>query len=506
MKLLTPSQARELDKISMGEMGISGETLMGNAGEAVANFAIDLLKNVQSPSIFILCGKGNNGGDGFAAASILHNNNLNVTIQSIPNKSEIMGDSLIYYLKCESDNINILYGDSVLDIQPPDLIIDCLFGTGLKGQLKENYLPLINWMNQSNVPILSVDIASGLDGNSGCVAPMAVKASHTISFEGLKLGSVFRQGPEYSGNATCVDIGFPNIQLSGLNWECVTPKIVEKSLTKPLLDTHKYSSGKVLVIAGSQGMTGAAILCTYGALRSGAGLTITTSPSNLNDIYERSIVEGMTFALESTDGILSDKHLVEILEKSHWADAVILGPGMGRHLDTQNLIKRLILKIEKPLVLDADGLFPFKENISALNEREFPLIITPHLGELSHLTGIDKDTILHNFPSVMTDFMEHFSHTALVKQVPSCIFIDRSVYVNSTGNPGLATGGTGDVLSGMIGSFITQGMSLETAGVVGAFIHGEASDRLVKLKGYRGQVASDLLDEIPKVISTYEAS
>lgn len=506
MKLLTPSQARELDKISMGEMGISGETLMGNAGKSVANFALELLSHISKPSILILCGKGNNGGDGFAAGSILFDKKYDVSIHSICDKNDLTGDSLIYYLKCESNGQTITFGHSTPEIDTPDLVIDCIFGTGFKGPLRDRYIPLFEWINQLNTTILSVDIASGIDGDSGCVSPIAIKADYTITIERLKVGSIFRHGPDYTGKTNVVDIGFPDVQLSGLDWETVSPQLIKKVLSPPSVDSHKSTSGKVLIIAGSQGMTGAAILCTYGALRSGAGLTVTTAPSILNEIYEKSIVEGMTLTLESDIGILTHKHFEKILEKGNWADAVVLGPGLGRDIETQKLVISLVHQLEKPIILDADGLFPFKENIQLLNERQFPLIITPHIGELSHITGIEPDTIIQNFPSVMTDFMGDFSHTALIKQVPSCIFSKKSVFVNSTGNPGLATGGTGDVLSGMIASFSAQKMNLETAGIVGAYIHGKASDRLINTKGYRGQIASDLLKEIPEVISSYETA
>jgi NAD(P)H-hydrate epimerase len=232
---------------------------------------------------------------------------------------------------------------------------------------------------------------------------------------------------------------------------------------------------------------------------------MTTSPSSLNEIYERSIIEGMTLGLDDHGhGYLSAEHFNSIMEKMAWADAVVLGPGLGREKETQQLIKKLVQTIQKPLVLDADGLFPFSGNIGELNQRRSPLVITPHLGELANLSGIEKENIVSDFPNIMEKFMADFNHVALVKQVPSCTFFDNRAIVNSSGNPGLATGGTGDVLSGMIASLIAQGITPFDAASLGTFIHGKTSDQLVIEKGYRGQIASDLIEKIPGVIAQYE--
>ena len=208
----------------------------------------------------------------------------------------------------------------------------------------------------------------------------------------------FRNGPEFCGNIIIEDIGFPKIDitnLEGLKWRLLSEDIVKESLNKPKLDLHKYASGKVLIIAGSLGMTGAAILATYGALRCGAGLTITTAPSSINDIYERSIIEGMTLSLDDNNsGFLKMSNFEQIMAKIKWADCVLLGPGLGRAASTQELIINLVESIDKPLILDADGLFPFSNNLDSLNNREFPLVITPHFGELSRLIGIKTDLII----------------------------------------------------------------------------------------------------------------
>ena len=507
MKLLTPSQARELDRVSMDEMGIPRKVLTGNAGQCIAEKAMEMLSDIPNPFILILCGKGNNGGDGFAAASILYNNKFNIQIHSTSIKTGLKDDRLIYYFKYDALGIEIGYGTNLPKFNRPDLLIDGLFGTGFRGELRPEFIPWFDWINESTFKVLSIDIPSGLNGDSGKINPKAVKADTTLTFGAAKVGMIFRDGKEYSGKVTTGDIGYPEIELSGLQWELIEESFISSLLKRPKTESHKYSVGKVLIIAGSIGMTGAAILATFGALRSGAGLTITTAPSSLNEIFERSIIEGMTLSFnDDGKGYLSTQHFDKIMEKVEWADSIVIGPGLGRNEETQFLIKKLVLSVKIPMVLDADGLFPFNNNFHELNEREFPLVITPHIGELSKLIKIDKEDIVQKFPEVMTEFMSKFDHTLLAKQVPSCILHGKKVMVNSTGNPGLATGGTGDVLSGMVGSFIAQGFPIETAASIASFVHGKSSDNLVEERGFRGQIASDLLLKIPEVISFYEKS
>ena len=304
------------------------------------------------------------------------------------------------------------------------------------------------------------------------------------------------------------DIGFPSIdkeKFPGMYWELNPRELARQNFQKPDDLINKSSAGKILIIAGSKGMTGAAILATYGALRSGAGVTITINPNSLNDIYEKTIIEGMTFSVEdNNNGFLAEEHYDIIMGKVDWADSVVLGPGLGRNPSTQNLIKKLVSNIRKPIVLDADGLYPFSNNIEILCQRDSPLIITPHLTELARLLGCKKEMILSDFSNVMKDFRKKYKQVCMVKQVPACILFENSIRINTTGNPGLASAGTGDVLTGIIASLVSQGLNCYDAASVGAYIHGQTSDELVERKGYRGQLSSDLVEFLPYAIRSYE--
>ncbi len=481
---------------------------MGNAGKAIANQALLMIEDIIQPTVFIICGKGNNGGDGFATAIELFKKNYSIHIHSIPLKANINSDKSIYFKRCMKCKIPITFGFKIPVIDQPSLIIDGILGIGFKGTLSDELKQWVDYINQLKSKVLSIDIPSGLNGNSGLSDPIAINADITLALGGIKLGMLLRNGSKYCGRIILDHIGFPKLEklkFEGVNWNTISENKVKKIFKKPKLDRNKYSSGKVLIISGSKGMTGAAILATYGALRSGAGITLTTAPSSLNLIYESNIIEGLILSLEdNNEGYLNDTHFDLIMENVEWADSILIGPGLGRNKSTIQLIKKLVSKIDKPVILDADGLFPYVDNLSDLNKKKSPLVITPHFGEFSYLTGIDSYSIITKFPEIIKSCLENFNHTCLLKQVPICTINNNDVVVNTTGNPGMATAGTGDVLAGIIAGLVAQGINTFTAAMLGAFIHGKASDKLLSSKGFRGQIASDILEKIPLVMSEYE--
>ena len=507
MELLTTNQSQALDRLSIEEFGVSSNKLMKNAGKAVTDESISLLKKIKNPFVLVFVGNGNNGIDALITAKNLHDNGFNVKIMTTSVKKRD-GIYLKFYQRCIDSNIEILLKSKIHEIKTPNLIIDGILGTGFKKKVRKELISIIEWVNKSKSIVLSIDVPSGLNTDSGLVGNIAVNANYTVTIDKLKVGMVFRHGKRQSGTVKIAKVGFPQkakLFLGGLKWKMFNENLAFRLLKKPKIDINKYNSGKVLIIAGSKGMTGASILATHGALRAGAGMTVSMVPSSLNNIFEKCILEGMTYSLnDSESGCLEIEHFDEIMDKVSWADSVLIGPGLGRNKSTLKLIKKLIFSIKKPLILDADGLFPFKNNYKILNERKFPLVITPHFGELSSITGIETKIIESDFPEIMTSTMQCFNHTALVKQVPSCTFNKKNVTINNSGNPGLAKAGSGDVLSGIIASFVAQGMVIEESTKLGAFIHGKSSDIISFEKGFRGQNPSDLLDIIPRVIMNYE--
>ena len=509
MKLLTQNQARELDRLAMEDYNIKGIQLMGSAGLAIADLAMKKTCDIHDPIIVILCGKGNNGGDGLAAALELDKMGIKVCIFCISTFEEITGDAKYFLELCINGNIQIEFSGDLLDNSCKcDLIIDAILGTGVRGMVKKSIIPWIEWINKNNCVVLSVDIPTGLQADSGIAAPVGVRANYTVTMGYAKLGLAMQQGPLLAGEIHIADIGFPGEainKVSGLRWNKVLDKSISSFLQPLEINTHKYKQGNVLIIAGSKGMTGAAALCSYGSLRVGAGLVIAAAPSSLNNIYEKKITEGMTISCEDGNrGCFSSKNCEEIIKRFDWADAIAIGPGLGPNEETIKFIELLIRSANKPMVIDADGLRPFIDNHKLFEEITVPFVITPHYGELCRLTSADSKTIEVEFTSVVKDFMIDFSGVLVAKNAPSCVFYKNEGIVNSTGNPSLATAGTGDVLTGMIAGLIAQGFEPFNAAQTAIYIHGKAADLFCEKKGMRGMIASDLLDTIPTVLDEFD--
>ncbi len=322
-----------------------------------------------------------------------------------------------------------------------------------------------------------------------------------------KVGMTLEPGKSHCGEVIPVDIGFPDIynELPGMKYRMVDEDLAYKYLKAPDINTHKHRQGKVLVVAGSRGMTGAAILASLGAVHSGAGLVTTCAPKSLNNIYETNIIEGLTVSCQDDGkGYFTIKNYDEIEKYFDWADVLLIGPGLGKNESTKKLVKKVVTNFTKPLVIDADGLGCFAGNLELFNKLKSDYIITPHHGELARLINANTSVIIDNIIEYLQKFMNEFNGTLVAKNAPTLIAHGNEVVVNSTGNQGLATGGTGDVLSGMIASCLAQGIPTRIAAELGVFIHGKVADIIAERKGYRGLIASDLLDTLPQAIMSYE--
>ena len=351
------------------------------------------------------------------------------------------------------------------------------------------------------------DISTGVDSNSGQVDLNAIKANYTIAMGYPKIGSLIEPGKSFSGLITSVDIGFPKKikELNGTKWKIVTDKYIKKTLKPLKRDTHKYKQGKVLILAGSDGMTGAAYLSTMGALRSGCGITKTFAPASLKNIYEKKITEGMTIACNDKDlGYFTTRNYSQITEHIDWADAVLIGPGLGTNSETVKLLKMLYRSINKPMVIDADGFSAFYKDRALIKRLKSKCVLTPHAGELSNLLNVPSEVIKKDLIRSIEKITQSGVGVLVAKGAPSLISNGKYGFINSTGNPGLATAGSGDILSGIITSFIAQGYKLIEATVISCYIHGYAADIKSKEISERGIIASDLLVDIGKKLADYE--
>ncbi len=505
MRVLRRQQAQELDRISMDEMGISGISLMGNAGQQVAKIATDMLKNDTSKRIAICCGKGNNGGDGFAAA--IHLKSYKITLFSIPKADEVSGDAKHFYQLCLDSNLPIFHKTTPPKTDEYDLVIDALLGTGFQGEIRPPVVEWTKWVKQCSGKILAVDAPSGVNADTGTAADGAVIADVTVTMGKPKTGLRFNPGSHHSGTVVPVEIGFPDIddQLTGYRWSDFNEALCYRWLKPPAVDTYKHKQGKVLILAGSTGMTGAAALATYGALRSGAGLTVTCAPASLNETYETNIIEGMTLSCpDEGKGYLSESNFSDMKCMFEWADVLLIGPGLGGNESTVGLVEKLVKTLTIPMIIDADALRIFVHHHDLFDQINSDYVLTPHYGELAAIVGTDHQSIKNEFPSEFESLLNKTSGVVVAKNAPTCTGKNGHVVLNNSGHQGLATAGTGDVLAGMISGLISQGIPPFEASQIGVFLHGKAADSLIDESGFRGLIATDLLTQIPKVMRQYE--
>lgn len=502
-------QMRECDRLTIEEIGIPGIVLMETASRAIADKARELLdKKVAGKKIVILCGKGNNGGDGLAAARHLRGWGGEVQVFLPGDPRALTGDAAL------NRDLLLKTGGTIEAIDSPDqipkiplncdLIIDAIFGTGFSPPTNELYSRAIQHINSSGKKILAVDIPSGVKGNTGEADDKAVNATETVTFGLLKPGLLFSPGREHAGRVTVVDIGIPPsvVDRQGIDIFSVEEEDVRRSLPLIKPSAHKGDAGYVYILAGAPGLTGAATLAAQAAMRSGAGLVTVGIPKSLNPIIEAKLTEAMSEPLpETASGHLALGSWDSISARLKWANALAFGPGIGRHEETGALLAKLLESIEIPLVIDADGLNLLAEAPEQLDNLPCSTILTPHPGEFSRLTGISIDEISRNRIAITRQYAKKWNVVLHLKGSPSItVSPDGKVYINPTGNSGMATGGSGDVLTGIIAALLANGMDPTAAAWAGAYIHGDAGDLARDDLGTRGMIAGDLIARIPQTL------
>ncbi|MCX8070437.1 MAG: NAD(P)H-hydrate dehydratase [Thermodesulfovibrionales bacterium] len=503
MKIVTAKEMNEIDKETINTYGLLGIILMERAGIAVCNFIINHfgLKN----KIVVLSGRGNNGGDGFVVARELHNRGLDVCIYFAGNVNDLSQDSLFHYQRALSYGVNIkdlkeLFEDFKHYDTSRLIIVDALFGTGINRDIEGDIARAINLINQSKTTVVSVDIPSGICSDTGKVKGTAIKASATVTFGLGKIGHFVSNGREHTGELFIEDIGFPK---KLLNQQTIKQYHIDKPMIKPLIpkrpiDSNKKDYGHVLLIAGSKGKTGAAMLAAKSALRTGCGLLTLASADSVIYSLQSSVVEEMTFPLiEDNEGRILHKNIDLLLEFAHKKASVIaIGPGLGLSEDIISLVRELIMSSPVPLVIDADGLNAISRS-GLLNcgfSSSIPIVLTPHEGEICRLLSIES--VQDRIESARELTRLSGGITILKGHSTIITMPDGKLFINTTGNPGMATGGSGDVLTGIIASFIAQGLTAEDAAIVSIYIHGLAGDIAASKKGLHSLIASDIISSI----------
>lgn len=521
MKLVTSEQMRNIDKKTITGVKIPGLELMEKAGRGSAEVAKEMLGGeVEGKKVLIFCGRGNNGGDGFVVGRYLSQWKADVSFYLLAKKNDLKGDAKTNLEKAERLNLpiyEILNEKDLPKIKDTYLIVDAIFGTGFKGKAEGLDYEVIKFINESDSSVLAIDVPSGLNADNGEIEGICVKAKSTATMGLPKIGHFFHPGKDFSGKVKVIDIGVPEDVIEGenINLNVITKEMVLASLPKRAGDAYKGSCGRVVLIAGSTGMTGAAALASLSCLRVGAGMAILGLPKTLNDIMEAKLTEVMTKPLPDVKkkGALALRGLGEINLLLKWGDCLALGPGLGQHFETVELIRRLVKKTNLPTIVDADGLNALAKDSSILKEIKIPLILTPHIGELQRLLDVPLEDIARNRVKYAIGTAKSFNCILVFKGAPTIVaFPNGEAFVNSTGNAGMATAGSGDVLTGIIIGLLAQllfdekrkdedkmNLMLDSANC-GVFIHGMAGDLAKDEKGEMGMIAGDIMEKIPEAL------
>lgn len=514
MKLATAAEMRELDRRTIEEVGVPSLVLMENAGRSTFLVLRREFPELDGP-VAVLAGRGNNGGDGCVVARYLATAEIPVFVLLFARREQVSGDARV--------NLDILSRLGVEVVEVPEagvfreqlprlreagLIVDALLGTGLNAPVRGLLAEVIEAVNRLPVPVLAVDIPSGLCADTGRVLGAAVQARVTVTYGLPKLGQILPPGRELCGRLFRVDIGIPP--------ELTRPLLIELAEAEELAGlmpprpfaAHKGTFGHAVVLAGSVGKTGAAALAGEAALRAGAGLVTVAVPESLNDILEVKLTEVMSLPLPEVPGarVLSRRAWEPLQEFLRGKTALALGPGLGTHPETRELVQELVRTLPLPLVIDADGVNCLAGAGECLRQAPAPRLLTPHPGEMARFLGATTADIQNRRLEAARETARSYNCVVVLKGAQTVVAApDGRLSLNPTGNPGLASGGTGDVLTGLIGGLLAQRLDPWDAARLGVYVHGLAADYLAADLGPRGFIAGDLLEVLPQVLADLAA-
>jgi len=507
MRLISAEEMQAIDRQAIRDLGIPGVVLMENAGRAATeSFCRELAELFPGP-VLVMAGKGNNGGDGYVMARILAEHGWQVETLVLAKADAITGDAAIMLEILRKIALPVHFVTDARDLRShfaaskPVIIIDALLGTGLQSAVRGLFAEAIEIINSAQMTVFAVDIPSGVAGSSGRICGNAVQADLTVTFDHAKIGHGSDPGAGCSGYLDVVDIGIPSFGRPAPDSDVFLTEVAEAAewLPQRPCNGHKGSFGHLLLVAGSVGKTGAAALAGKAAVRSGCGLVTAATPGRVHDILEVKLTEAMTYPLADQNGLLSSDAREQLAALLEGRQALAVGPGLGQSEELADLVGWLASRCELPMVIDADGLNLLAGRLPMLQERSGPpAILTPHPGEMSRLCGLPVAEIEADRFCVARDFASKHQVVLLLKGARTLIAApDGRVRINSSGNDGLASGGSGDVLTGLIGGLLAQGVEPFSAASLGAWLHGRAAELVAKGQGVAGMAASDLLLQLP---------
>jgi ADP-dependent NAD(P)H-hydrate dehydratase / NAD(P)H-hydrate epimerase len=506
MKVARVSEVRDLDRRATEEFGVSQDLLMENAGQAV-HFVILQEFGIKGNKFAVFCGGGNNGGDGLVVARKIHSSGGEVKVFLLGDEAEFKGAAKKNFEIASRMPIEISKVGSIgslrLELFDSDAVVDAIFGTGLARQVSGLYKDVIRLINESQKTVFSVDIPSGINGDTGEEMGIAVKADYTVTFGLPKLGSMLYPGYEHCGKLYVSHISFPPSLYDSQSMKMAINGPV--ALPERARDTHKGSYGKALFIAGSSSYLGAPYFSALSFLKAGGGLSYLATPKSLSPFLASKGSE-IVFVpqKETSSGSIALENEHELLEFCQRVDIVVLGPGLSLARETQELVRNLIPSIDSPLLIDGDGITAIAGHLGKVKKRKAPTILTPHLGEMSRITKMEVDEINENKIDVLQRMTRELSAMIILKGAHSLIgYPDGTVFINVSGNSGMATAGSGDVLTGTIAAMYGLGLALEDAVRMGVFMHGFSGDVAAVDKGEDGITAQDILDHLPETMKLY---
>ncbi|MGE5417408.1 MAG: NAD(P)H-hydrate dehydratase [Acidobacteriota bacterium] len=515
MKIVSAEEMKNIDRRASEEYGIPSLILMENAGLRVVEVAENLLEKVARKRVVVVAGQGNNGGDGLVIARHLFNSGAAVDtfIMGDPAKMTMdtrtnfeilakMQTSLIP-LRTESD-----LNELMISVMNCDLIIDAMYGISFHGSMDEYDSKIVKIINWAQKPVLAVDIPSGVEADTGKVNGEAVRATWTVTFALPKMGLLIEPGQEYTGVLTVADISIPAQILTGkeLKNNLISEERIRSYFPARAKESHKGTYGHVLVIGGSMGMSGAVIMTASSALLMGAGLVTAAVPESLVSVVEANLIEVMSAPLaETAQSSIALEALPAIENMLGTVSVCAIGPGMSRYPEASAIVRFVLERSGIPVVIDADGLNALAEDIKILKNRQIPIVLTPHPGEMARLLKISVEEVQANRLEVARKAAQDWGVTVVLKGSRTIVAKPNGdIYLNITGNPGMATGGSGDVLTGMIAGLIAQGMRPDTAAYVGAYLHGRAGDIAKTRSGERALIAGEIVRSIPELLKGFE--
>ena len=519
MEILSGEQMRRVDRRTIEEYGISGWTLMDAAGRGVARALLQDHRDAARRELLVLCGKGNNGGDGLVAARYLAQAGIKPQVVLIGRDADLQGDAATAFRAAVSAGLTVR---QIVDPEPwiaetpalqrNSLVLDGLLGTGVRGGARGAMAQVIEWLNRGEGEVASIDLPSGLSGDHAEVEGPAVRAQRTYTLCRPKIPLVFEPAASHSRTFRVVPIGIPDAAVaaeqSTLEWTDSTS--VRALLPARDLDAHKGIFGHLLLVAGSLGKSGAALLAGRAALRAGVGLVTVATPRDVLPLVAPAQAELMTIPLEQTgEGCLARSAADSLLDRLEEFDAVAIGPGLGQHDETQAAVRKLVQQCDKPCVVDADGLNALAPLSGAISDESSArrILLTPHPGEAARLLELSTSQIQRERRAAASALADRSGCSVLLKGRHSIVSAPGAdLAICSRGNPGMASAGTGDVLTGIAGALLARGLSARDAGRLAAYLHGDAGDRAAARLGQEGMIAGDLILEIPGTINAVQVA